>query len=285
MINFQASMLTWENKIYHRDSYYKYDGGFVGSPGDIYHVRFNTQSSCVVRDPTNGADTEIFLGSPCRAEYTIAYTKLFQVPSNEFRMAFSRQNEIKISNQPSSAKENLPLNSLSKKGVEYSFDKRLYGEYEKLDQVREVIQATLAGDFLNAESTYNDSKSGLSVTLQFPVNLINLNDLGNEFQVCTGPILVPDLSSWNGSDISRSFLAHVALSSFDHVEFILRREVDVSDAEKSLIESPKGLDRNELVDPMNEPEGYPPKRWQATTYNEVWELESENVFYRSANPK
>jgi hypothetical protein len=200
-------------------------------------------------------------------------------------MAFSKQNEIKISNQPSDEKEKLPLNSLAKEGVEYSFDKRLYGEYEKLDQAREVIQATLAGDFLNGVSTYSDVQSGLTVTLEFPVNLINLNDLGNEFQVCTGPILVPDLSSWNGSDISRSFLAHVALSSFDHVEFILRREVDVADAEKNWIELPRGLDRNELADLGRKPEGYPAKRWQATTYNEVWELDSENVFYRSENPK
>ena len=59
----------------------------------------------------------------------------------------------------------------------------------------------------------------------------------------------------------------------------------MSDAEKSWIESPKGLDRNELVDPAKEPDGYPPKRWQATTYNEVWELASENVFYRSSNPR
>ena len=285
MINFQASMLTWKNAIHPRDTYYKYDGGFVGTPGDIYHVRFNTQSSCVVRDRSNGTDTEIFLGSPCRAEYTIAYNNLFQVPSNEFRMAFSKKNKIKISNRPSSEKEELPSNKLAREGIEYSFDKRLYRQYEKLNQAREVIQATLAGDFLNVESTYIDTQSGLTVTLEFPVNLINLNDLGNEFQVSTGPILVPDLSSWNGSDIGRSFLAHVALSSFDHVEFILRREVDVSDAEKNWIELPKGLDRNELVDQDRQPEGYPPKRWQATTFNEVWELESENVFYRSGNPK
>ena len=123
MINFQASMLTWKNAIHPRDTYYKYDGGFVGSPGDIYHVRFNTQSSCVVRDPSNGTYTEIFLGSACRSEYTIAYNNLFQVPSSEWRMAFSKKNRIKISNRPSSEKEELPFKKLAQEGIEYSFDK------------------------------------------------------------------------------------------------------------------------------------------------------------------
>ena len=265
------------------DPYYKYEGGFVGNPGDMYHVRFNTQSRCKIRHEKTGVETEIFLGSPCRAEYTIANRNLFQVPSFEYRMAFSKNNQIKISHRPSEEKEPLAVSKLQSDRVEYSFKVRTHENSVELKEGQDVIDATLSGDLLNAESTYYDENMDFTVTVEFPVNLINLNEEGNQFQVCTGPILVPDLSSWDGSDIRQCFLAHVAFTSFDHVEFILRREVDVSENEKRWISEPRGIDRNELLDPGNRPPNYPPRRWQATTYNEIWEFAARNVFYKSTN--
>ena len=83
--------------------------------------------------------------------------------------------------------------------------------------------------------------------------------------------------------MSRVFLAHVAFTALDHVEFILRREVDASDADRAWLEQARGLDRNELIDPDNRPAGYPPRRWQLSTYNEVWELPATNVIVRVEN--
>ena len=110
------------------------------------------------------------------------------------------------------------------------------------------------------------------------MNLINVNPVDSEYQVCTGPVIVPDLETWNGDGVSRVFLAHVAFTTSDYVEFILRREVDVSDQEKEWISQPRGLDRNELHDFSNRPIGYPPRRWQATSYSEVWEKERVDNF-------
>ena len=45
---------------------------------------------------------EIFLLQPCLAEYTIADRNLFQVPSQEFRVALSRTHGIPIASRPSS---------------------------------------------------------------------------------------------------------------------------------------------------------------------------------------
>ena len=36
----------------------------------------------------------LYLGAPCRTEYTIARRNLFQIPSDEWRMAFSRRLSI-----------------------------------------------------------------------------------------------------------------------------------------------------------------------------------------------
>ena len=78
---------------------------------------------------------------------------------------------------------------------------------------------------------------GLAITVEYPVNLINLNKDHSEFQVCTGPIILPDLATWDGSEVQRVFLAHVAFTEFDHVEFILRREVEAAPAEQEWLRS------------------------------------------------
>jgi len=94
---------------------------------------------------------------------------------------------------------------------------------------------------------------------------------------------LPDLATWDGRDVQRVFLAHVALTQFDQVEFILRREVEAAPEEREWLDQPRGRDRLELLDPNNAPPGYPPERPRPTVYNEVWELEATNVVLRTAN--
>ena len=73
------------------------------------------------------------------------------------------------------------------------------------------------------------------------------------------------------------FLAHVAISGFDYVEFILQREVEAAESEQEWLDKPRGSDRLELLDPNNRPPDYPPPRPRPTVFNEVWELEASNV--------
>ena len=91
MINFPCSSFTWKSRPHTPDPYFKYSGGFVGDPGQAYQVRFNLEAACEIRDESTDHVAELFVGAPCRTEYTIARRNLFQVPSSEFRFAFSRE--------------------------------------------------------------------------------------------------------------------------------------------------------------------------------------------------
>ena len=44
MIDFSRSTFTWHNHPWTPDPYYRYAGGFVGEPGQVYHVRFGLGS-------------------------------------------------------------------------------------------------------------------------------------------------------------------------------------------------------------------------------------------------
>jgi hypothetical protein len=283
MINFPRSTFTWKSHPWHPDEYYRYTGGFVGAPGQFYHVRFNLEARCLIQNNATGQTTELFVSAPCRTEYTIATRNLFQVPSGEFRFAFSRQLRLSIAKRPSNEQEPLSTAKLSDAFQEHRIDVRTFTEVSELTSVQPIIEATLANDLLNAASTYQDVARGLSITIEYPVNLINLNVVDCEFQVCTGPVIVPDLATWDGQEVQRVFLAHAAFTHFDHVEFILQREVEAAPEERVWLDRPRGRDRYELRDPNKRPAGYPPPRPKPTVYNEVWELAAVNRVFCAAN--
>lgn len=284
MINFPNSTFCWKSKPWQVDPYYRYTGGFVGRPGQTYHVRFNLEAICTVRDDATNKITEIFVSAPCRTEYTIATRNLFQVPSSEFRYAFSRQYRLQIARRPSNEEEPISIAKLDDLHSGHKISLRSYPDATELTTVQSILDATLANDLLNAISTYHDSARALTISVQYPVNLINLNVADQEFQVCTGPIVLPDLSTWDGNEVSRVFLAHASFTHFDHVEFILQREVAAADNELIWLDTPRGRDRHELLDTTKRPADYPPPRPNPTVYNETWELAATNTILRAENP-
>ena len=54
--------------------------------------------------------------------------------------------------------------------------------------------------------------------------------------------------------------------------------------EKEWLDKPRGRDRQELLDPNNEPPGYLSRRPWPTVYNEILEFEATNVILRTDNP-
>lgn len=283
MIDFRRSFFTWKSHPWQPDPYYRYPGGFVGTPGQVYHVRFNLEGACTIRDDASGQETELFVGAPCRFEYTIARRNLFQVPSGEFRFAFSRAMRLAIAARPSDEEESVTVARLDDAFQAHWLDLRSFGDSSELTTVGQIVDATLANELLNARSTYRDAGCGLTVTVEYPVNLINVNSEAGEFQVCTGPVIVPDLATWDGREVQRVFLAHVAFTEFDHVEFILQREVEAAPEEQVWLNQPRGRDRLALHDPNRRPPNYPTPRPRPTVYNEVWELPARNVVMRAAN--
>ncbi len=283
MIDFERSHFTWKHRPWTHDPHYRYAGGFVGEEGQSYHVRFRLEAGCEILDPAAGKVTRLYAGAPCRTEYTIARRNLFQVPSSEWRLVFSDEDRVGIARRPSWEPEPGERSPLSESFAETRLDLREHDPHRVLGEGGEIVKATLAGDLMNARSSYEDEERGLTVTVEYPVNLINIHEEGGEFQVCTGPVLLPDLATWDGTGVSRVFLADVAITAFDRVEFILRREVEAAESEREWLDRPRGRDRQELWDPAVRPEGYPEPRPKPTVYNEIWELEAANVVLAAAN--
>ncbi len=281
MINFARSAFTWQSHPWQPDPLYKWAGGFVGEAGQSYHVRFTLQASCSVQHPEAEEPVEIYLGSPCRSEFTIARRNLIQIPNGEWRMAFSPTHKIHIAASLDDA-AHTPAANLHEAFAGHTIDIRRHAGARELLDPQAIIKATLANDTLNARSCYVDTDTGCQVTLEYPVNVMNLNVADGQWQVCTGPVLVPDVASWDGAQISRVHVAHLAISAFDHVELVFRRPVEVTDDVAHWLDEPRGLDRFELRDPSHPPVGHPPQRPRPTVYHDVRELAAQNVVMAAA---
>ena len=285
MIDFSRSTFTWHSLPWTPDPYYRWVGGFVGEPGQAYHVRFGLEASCEVRDEASGqVRQQCFWVHRVGASTRSRPETCFQIPSGEWRMAFSDESQLNIAKRPSNESEEASTRKLSEIYQSYKVDVRSHANFSELTDIGEICDATLNGDLLNARSTYRDAERRLTISVEYPVDVMNLNVEDKEFQVCTGPILLPDLATWDGRDVKRVFQAQVAISGFDWVEFILQREIDASETDREWLDKPRGRDRLELRDPNNPPPNYPPARPRPTVYNEVWEFEGTNVVLRADNP-
>lgn len=131
---------------------------------------------------------------------------------------------------------------------------------------------------MNGASTYTDAGTGLKITVEFPIQLINLDPANSLFQLYCGPVILPDLKTWDGEGVDRAFLAEVAWSQFDYAEFILRREVEMAETDRAWFDVVRGHDRRELWDPNNPPpESLAVRPRQPHVYWEQWSLQTENV--------
>ena len=283
MIDFPRSFFTWQTFPWKDDPYYRYAGGFIGKEGDVRHVRFNLEAACTISDEGGGKEVELFVGAPCRSEYTIPANGFFQIPNGEFRMAFSRTHQVPIARRPRSESEALSARKLSAAFQDHGISIMQHPQPVALCTGERVVEAVLANALLNARCTYRVPEHNVRVTVEFPVNLINVNREDSAFQVCTGPLVLPDLAAWDGSRVDRVFLAHAAFTAFDYVEFILRRELSAAPEELAWLHKVDGRDRLALHDPHNRPPGYPPPRPSPTVYSEVWALSSENLLLRASN--
>ncbi len=278
MIDFNRSFITWTIEWAEPDPVYAYPGGFVGEPGEATTSRLQIDAGCEIVDEARGTACTIYLTAPCRSEFIIADDNLFQVPNGEFRAAVSDAFTVPIAAEPSWHDEGTRRQPIGGAVRGVAIDVRTL-DAAALVTDDAIVASSLAGDRLNARSTYRDNVQGLAVTVEYPIKLINLHAGGGRYQVCTGAVALPDLTTWDGAGVDRVFLAHAAFAADDHVEFILRRSIEVAEHDLAWAAAVRGRDRYERHVPGVEPERPRPR---ASGYYETWELAAVNTILRAS---
>ena len=279
MIDFNRSFITWTIDWAEPDPVYAYPGGFVGEPGEATTSRVQIDASCEIVDEARGEACTLYLSAPCRSEFIIAEDNLFQVPNGEFRAAVNDACMVPIAAEPSWQDEGTRRQPIGSRFADFDIDVRA-NDAVALASSDEVVAASLAGDRLNARSTYRDAARGLAVTVEYPIKLINLHAGGGRYQVCTGAVALPDLATWDGAGVDRVFVAHAAFTAADHVEFILRRSIELAEHELAWAAAVRGRDRYQRRTPGEAAERPRPR---AAGYYETWELAAANTILRASS--
>jgi hypothetical protein len=275
MIDFQRSFATWTIDWSEPDPVYKYPGGFVGEPGEETTSRMQLDASCEISEEAGGATQTLYLTAPCRSEFIIAREHLFQIPNSEFRAVVNDAFMVPIAKEISSVCESTQRTPVSASFREFAIDVHKHPSSALVESADGILEASLNGSRVNARSAYRDAQRQLKVTIEYPIKLINLHVKERQFQVCTGAVVLPDLATWDGTGVDRVFLAHVAFSATDHVEFILRRELPLAEHELAWAGQVRGRDRLERWNGRDALSDRSLPR--ATGYYETWALDATNT--------
>jgi hypothetical protein len=103
-----------------------------------------------------------------------------------------------------------------------------------LRDVREISEAMTAGKPLVAQTELRDAATGRVAVIECPVKTINWKRDTGDWQVDTGPVLLPDLTAPPEEWSQNLRLAYVAFNAPDWAEFVIEEATPIRDGEKEV---------------------------------------------------
>jgi hypothetical protein len=183
----------------------------------------------------DGGVGEFHLIAPCRSEVMYEETQLFQMPNYEFCGIFSNDEFVLLRTHWTSDRE-APEYALPHERFERIAIDLTHLNAEALDCDSDVVEATLANRRLVARTELTDPEIGTRAVIEYPIKTMNVRREPANFQVDTGPILVPRWDAGNLPAPLRFDVAHIVYWKRDRAEFVLRRPHAVGSGEHAPIE-------------------------------------------------
>ena len=188
--------------------------------------RFWVESRLQITDPATKTVRAYYQCGSCKSEHTIPPRNLFHADNYDFLPVFGDADCV-VFRRPVSVREGyrsvLPVAN-AWGGVVPSL-RRLKGRV--LSTTREVSAAMTAGHPLVGQVELRDEKTGRTAVIECPVKTINWIRDTDQWQIDTGPVLLPDLSVPPDQWSQKLRLAFVAFNAFDWAEFIVEEPTPV----------------------------------------------------------
>ena len=189
------------------------------------NVRIQLDAACTIIDGRSGRSEAFYLCAPCRGERYRKDDSLFAMPSYEWCGVFGEKQSLIFRTHWTSDRDDVTLDDRAD-----HLDIRTFPRARKLTRHDEVVRTVVdrRQPFV-ARTELRDEARGLRAVLEYPVRTMNAYMDANEFQVDTGPLIVPDFAREAGRTIERFDMAYVVYNTFDKAEFVLRKPVRVGE--------------------------------------------------------
>ena len=221
--NFRSSFMTWD----HPPPAYteKHDVPY----GNMARIQLDAMTDVI--DDSSGERVRFVLIQPCRTERVYKEDRLFQIPSAEYRVIYSLEQERSVGMRMTYQGETHVGRLVKDIYRSLVIDVATFSNTRVLRSPAEVNEATGANHPLVGRTEIKDPRRPLRYVIEYPIKTMNFMPKDNSYQIDTGPLLVPDFDLDQDSAIDRLEMAHVAFNhkAPDLAEFILRKPTPVTD--------------------------------------------------------
>jgi hypothetical protein len=193
-------------------------------------ARIQVDAVCTLTE-RDGASETFYLIAPCRSERMYQDDQLFQMPNYEFSGIFALDECLILRTHWTSDREQPEYGRNRDRFDHVAIDIRHHSEAQAVTDRAAIVEATLANRPLVARTRLHSQDGGVRALLEYPIKTMNVTRNPAQFQVDTGPLIVPNFESDAGRQIERFDVAHVVYHTFDQAEFVLRRPMAVGEHE------------------------------------------------------
>ena len=206
-----------------------YGRSFINTKARWNSVRFWVESRCRVIDAKADKTVEFLQCGLCKAERTFAHRALFADDNYDFLPVFTETEGIIFRRHVRVGQGYRDVRPIDKwwEGTEPRL-RTLRGRV--LTSPEEIFAAMQQGKPIIGQTELRDPASGRVAILEYPIKTINFERDKQDWQVDTGPVILPDLSvppdQW-----SHTFkLAHIAFRTPYWADFIVDQPTPVQPA-------------------------------------------------------
>ncbi|MDP6059130.1 MAG: sialidase family protein, partial [Pirellulaceae bacterium] len=197
-----------------------YGCSFINTKATGNSPRFWVESRCRVIDKTANKVVEYLQCGLCKSEHTFANRQLFQKDNYDFLPVFSEEEGIIFRRH---VRVSEPYRDVR------PVDKWWGGTHRRLQTSRgrvlrtpeEIFEAMQDGKPIVGQTEIRDDKTGRVAIIEFPIKTINFERDRKDWQVDTGPVILPDLSSPPDGWSHTFQLAHIAFRTPYWADFII----------------------------------------------------------------
>lgn len=210
-----------------------YGRSYINTKANWNSPRFWVESRLVMTDPARKATHTYFQCGSCKSENTFPPRHLFHIDNYDFLPIFS-DTDCVIFRRPVTVRgEYRSVRPVAEMWGGTTPALRTF-KGTVLATVQEIAAAMTAGKPLVTQTELRDEKTGRTAVIECPVKTINWHRDKGEWQVDTGPVLLPDLTVPPEHWSQKLRLAYVAFNAFDWAEFIVEEPTAVLQAGKEM---------------------------------------------------
>ncbi|MBI2825517.1 MAG: hypothetical protein HYX69_12610 [Planctomycetia bacterium] len=195
-------------------------------PTTVLSVRINIESRCVVTHRPTGKSRTYVLGASCKTERVGAARDCWLEPNADFCLIASEQeflilksfatNDVRVMSHPASQGVQPQRQSGACREAWCDFATQLRpARGQDLGSIEAIVAAIRGDRPICAQTQYDDGD--YHVAIDYPIKTINYSERERVYQVDTGPIPLPDLSTQRLNAVERQVdcfdLAFVAFNS------------------------------------------------------------------------